>query len=226
MTPTEKPLVINITGNTQLAKVLQVAFNAVCDRINKMNGVVQGQKPEPGVGVNIHRGGHQGTVIEAQPQAQSRPAFCPHSFSVENVEGSNSQIYVTVASYGAIDQAGLASNAYENNQPWKSANFSKQDTKWIRAHVETDGGVGITWEIEISNDPAPPIGVQENVPPSEFWIDLAVVIKGRLTRIIGCANLRVSSQIILVTDKEEPACSEIPTINHYTWRIQERAASS
>ncbi len=184
----------------------------------KLGAAIAGNVVEPGYGTRLVRGGF-GVSIEAEPRDEAITR-CPHTFGLVGVSNTSSK--VVLRTLGSIDPAGLPMNGVVADEVWDSGTISNTDTKWIRAYIQTDGVTPISWELEASDDPAPPIGVLEGVAPAELWIDLAVFTQGTLRRIVECGHLRVTALIAMTTDKETPACEEVKTVSHYTWKVENR----
>lgn len=211
---------ITITGNGALAVMLRAAFGAIATWANKLTGHVNETRIEPGQGYTFSRDA-SGTLLDiATSGGRGRATSCPFTFQV--VEGETpGNVFFRLRKFGSIDPVGLATNTFDTGDPWESAEFADSDTKWVRAHVMTDGLVPTSWEIEISDDPSPPIGVAEGTAPAEFWIDLAVYYNGTYERLVSCGHLHVEPLLSVVTDKALPECAESPTVNHYTWKVEQ-----
>lgn len=121
---------------------------------------------------------------------------------------------------GVLRPAGLPTNMFAEDGTLFSCACEDNPT-YVILSCTTDGSVVTSTTIIARGTPANPIGIEINVAPASFELDLYVVANGIALKAIECANPQAKTYVALQTDKADPICAGVPYDNHYSWEITE-----
>lgn len=158
--------------------------------------------------------GINGIGIEILQQSGGA-TICPFSGVVTNIDGSTAFAFTSIGTISGV----IPSNMFDGT-PFVSLPFTSGVVQYVQAHASTDGFRITDIALQVSDTPAGSPGIEEDVAPASFDVDLYVIdTNGTAYKVIQCANLSANPFDALETDNPAPICAGSPVIKHFTWNI-------